>query len=101
MMIKVERLEMNDIINAPYIDRFVYILFSSWDIDYKFRGYLNINPLKWSIMTVVCSLWILIIWTVILPIVGIPCMLYDAHNLKSRDELEGWYQSDVWLLRPL
>ncbi len=104
MMIKVERLEMVDIINAPYIDRFAYQFMIMFSGGFRMSEHLTLNPLKWSLMTVISLVWFCVLWFLLFPLVGIPCVAHSAHKLKGV-EYEGGnvgvYQSNVWLLRRL
>lgn len=103
-MIKVERLEMNDIINAPFIDRFVYQFMIMFNSEYRLSEHMTLNPLKWCVMTLLSTTWFLFLWLVIFPLVVLPCAIHSAHKIKTlkyEGGNDGVYQSNVWLLRPL
>ena len=104
-MIEVKQLYMKDIINAPYVDRLFYGLLNSVSLEYYGAEFLTINPLKWSIMTLIAFSWVIIFWVAVFPLAGIPCIFYDAYKLKdykcSDGDISGWYQSNVKLLREL
>ena len=102
-MIKKEKIYIQDIAKAPFIDRFCYCLFNA-GIEYSGKEYIGLNPLKWSIMTFLHSTWLLICYLLIITLIGIPCITYDAYKMPSQyesSEFKGWFQNDVYLLREL
>tara|TARA_R100000541_G_scaffold20953_1_gene30751 strand:+ start:183 stop:497 length:315 start_codon:yes stop_codon:yes gene_type:complete len=103
-MIKVKKLYIQDIAKAPFIDRFFYYVLNSFKTDLIYKDYMALNPLKWSVMTLVTSAYILSIYTLIVPTLGLLASAFDANCMPKRygsDDFIDYYVEDVLLIRPI
>lgn len=103
-MIKVKQLYIQDMAKAPFVDRFFYYLLNHFKPDFSGRDYMTLNPLKWSLLTLIMSVWVVFVFLVLMPIIGIPSIIYDAYKMPDTykdKEHHGWYVSDVTLIRSL
>ncbi len=102
-MKKVEVLYIQDMAKAPFVDRFFYQLLNSLNgvsIDCEF---LYLNPLKWSLMTLVNFNYYLIVFIVYL-VIALPVSAYYAVKMKGRykgEEWKGCHECNVKILRDL
>lgn len=101
-MVKKKKVFIFDVAKAKFIDRFFYYLLNHLAPDLECKSYMTINPLKWSLLTLVVSLWIVLVYLVVIPLIGIPAIIYDAYKMpKKYDKDEGWYVENVWLIREI
>ncbi|QDP48214.1 MAG: hypothetical protein Unbinned6437contig1000_68 [Prokaryotic dsDNA virus sp.] len=103
-MITVEKILIQDIAKAKFLDRFFYYILNYVELSCTGEIYMSINPFKWSIMTLLHATWFLVCYILIIPLVGIPCMLLDAYRMPSKyinSDFDGWYLNDVRLLRDI
>lgn len=101
-MIKKKRVYIADIAKAKFVDRLFYYLLNHLRLDLRGKSYMTINPLKWSLMTIIVSLWVAFVYLVIFPIIGIPAVIYDAFKMPKRySKDEGLFVENVWLLRDI
>lgn len=102
-MIRVERIFIQDIANAPFIDRLFYTMFNS-GVAYTKTPYLTLNPLKWCLLTVFHLIGLLLFAFIFIPFILIPFMTVDAITMKRKyaaKSYKGWWLNDVLLLRDI
>jgi len=103
-VIRVRRLYIQDVSKAKYADRFFYYILNYFSTDITDKHYMTINPLKWSIMTVITTAYLAIIYLIVFPLIGIPCVAYDSWKMPNtyRDEkYDGCYVENALLIRRL
>lgn len=101
-MIKKKRVYIADIAKAKFIDRLFYYLLNHLRLDLRGKSYMTTNPLKWSLMTLIMSLWLTFSYLIIIPLIGIPAIIYDAYKMSERySRDEGWFVENVWLIREI
>ena len=64
---------------------------------------MTTNPLKWSSLTLIVSVWVVFVYLVIFPLIGIPAILYDAYKMPKKyvGEDADWFVENVWLIRDI
>ena len=102
-MIKKKRVYLGDIAKAKFIDRFFYYILNHLRLDISGKSYMTTNPLKWSLLTLIVSVWVVFVYIVIFPVIGIPAVLYDTYKMPKKyiGEDADWYVDNVWLIREL
>jgi len=103
-MIKKNRVYIKDICKAPFIDRFFYYLLNDLRLDVSDLHYMTWNPLKWSLMTIIMSVYVALIYLILIPFIGFPMIAIDAYKMPKNYEssdFNGCFQNDVWLLRDI
>lgn len=103
-MIKKDKIYIKDICKAPFIDRFFYYLLNDLRLDVGDLHYMTWNPLKWSLMTVITSMYVVLIYSILIPIVGFPMIAIDAYKMPKTYEssdFDNWYQEKVLLIRDI
>lgn len=103
-MITIDKILIQDIAKAKFLDRFFYCILNYIELDCTGEEYMSINPLKWSIMTLIHAAWFLVYYMFIIPLIGVTLMLFDAYRMPSRyinSEFDDWYLNDVRLLRDI
>ena len=97
-----KKVYLRDIAKAPFIDRFFYYLLNYFSLSFDGKSYMTWNPLKWSIMTLILSLWAATFYLVVFPILGIPAIAMDAKVMPRYhgDDCD-IFVNDVRLLRKL
>ncbi len=103
-MVKKDIVYITDICKAPFIDRLFYVMLNDLKVDLSDRSYMTLNPLKWSLMTAFTSVYIAIVYLVLVPIVMTPLAALDAYRMpakyKSKDFI-GYYREGVYLIRDI
>ena len=103
-MIVVNELLIQDVARAKFLDRFFYYLLNYVELSCTGEEYMSANPLKWSIMTILHAVWFLVCYILIIPFIGVPCMLFDAYNMPKthlNDDFCGVYVERARLIRDL
>lgn len=103
-MIKKDKVYIKDICKAPFVDRFFYYLLNDLRLDIGDLNYMTWNPFKWSLMTIVTSVYIALIYLLLIPIIGFPVIAIDAYKMPKKYDLyncSDWVAFDVWLLRDI
>lgn len=83
-MIRVKTLYIQDVAKAAYLDRFFYYLLNYFGTDIFDSDYMTLSPLRWCAFTFVKASYAIFIYLFLFPVVGIPCIIYDAYRMPKK-----------------
>lgn len=85
MKIVTRNVYLSEFENMTYPQRLFYVWVNDikpFNVQSRFKP--NLNPLKWCVLDILKVIWLLIVYTLILPFIMLPYSLYYAKCLKTR-----------------